>query len=207
MSGRTKRIAWVTGGARGIGQAGAETLAADGWTVVISGRRPDALAATAEKIRASRGAVDVFPLDVTDADEIAAVTSAILAKYGRIDLLVNSAGLNLPKRSWEDMELKGWDQIVDVNLNGLLYCMRAVLPAMRAEGRLHHQCSLMGRPHRLESDWACLQRDETCSSGTHALLQHGRMSKWSACMLPLSSRGRDSHHEEAAGSPERGGYG
>src|SRR5260370_41436047 len=133
MSGRTKRIAWVTGGASGIGQAGAEALAADGWSVVISGRRPDALAATAEKIRAGGGAVDVFPLDVTDADEIAAVTSAILAKYGRIDLLVNSAGLNLPKRSWEDMELKGWEQIVDVSLNGLLYCMRAVLPAMRAQ--------------------------------------------------------------------------
>src|SRR5216683_1305763 len=133
MSGRTKRIAWVTGGASGIGQAAAEALAADGWTVVISGRRPDALAATAQKVRASGGVVDVFPLDVTNADEIAAVTDAILAKHGRIDLLVNSAGLNLPKRSWEDMELKGWDQIVDVNLNGLLYCMRAVLPAMRAQ--------------------------------------------------------------------------
>jgi NADP-dependent 3-hydroxy acid dehydrogenase YdfG len=96
MSGRTKRIAWVTGGASGIGQAGAETLAADGWTVVISGRRPDALAATAEKIRASGGAVDVFPLDVTNADEIAAVTSAILAKYGRIDLLVNRCRLEPP---------------------------------------------------------------------------------------------------------------
>lgn len=133
MSGRTKRIAWVTGGASGIGQAGAEALAADGWTVVISGRRPDALAATAEKVRTSGAVVDVFPLDVTNADEITAVTDAILAKHGRIDLLVNSAGLNLPKRSWEDMELKGWDQIVDVNLNGLLYCMRAVLPAMRAQ--------------------------------------------------------------------------
>ncbi len=188
MSGRTERIAWVTGGASGIGQAGAETLAADGWRVVISGRRPDALAATAEKIRASGGAVDVFPLDVTNADEIAAVTSAILAKYGRIDLLVNSAGLNLPKRSWEDMELKGWDQIVDVNLNGLLYCMRAVLPAMRAQ---KDGCIIN------VASWA----------GTHTLLQHGGMSKWSACMLPLSSRGRDSYHEEAAGSPERGGYG
>src|SRR5260370_24981619 len=98
----------------------------------MSGRRPGACGAMAEKIRASGGAVDVFPLDVTNADEIAAVTSAILAKYGRIDLLVNSAGLNLPKRSWEVTELNVWDQIVDVNLNGLFYCMRAVLPAMRA---------------------------------------------------------------------------
>ncbi len=66
MSGRTRRIAWVTGGASGIGQAGAEALAADGWTVVISGRRPDALAATAERVRTSGGVVDVFPLDVTN---------------------------------------------------------------------------------------------------------------------------------------------
>jgi len=46
---------------------------------------------------------------------------------------VNSAGLNVPKRSWADMELAGWDQLVEINLNGVLYCMRAVLPAMRAQ--------------------------------------------------------------------------
>ena len=57
----------------------------------------------------------------------------ILAKHGRIDLLVNSAGINVPKRSWADMELEGWDKMVDINLNGVLYCMRAVLPAMRAQ--------------------------------------------------------------------------
>ncbi len=57
----------------------------------------------------------------------------ILAKHGRIDLLVNSAGINVPKRSWADMELEGWDKLVEVNLNGVLYCMRAVLPAMRKQ--------------------------------------------------------------------------
>ena len=54
-------------------------------------------------------------------------------KHGRIDLLVNSAGLNVPKRSWADMELDGWDKVVEINLNGVLYCMRAVLPAMRKQ--------------------------------------------------------------------------
>ena len=57
----------------------------------------------------------------------------ILAKHGRIDLLVNSAGINVPKRSWADMELEGWDKLVEINLNGVLYCMRAVLPAMRKQ--------------------------------------------------------------------------
>jgi NADP-dependent 3-hydroxy acid dehydrogenase YdfG len=57
----------------------------------------------------------------------------ILAKHGRIDLLVNSAGINVPKRSWAEMELEGWEKLVDINLNGVLYCMRAVLPAMRRQ--------------------------------------------------------------------------
>ena len=58
---------------------------------------------------------------------------AILAEHGRIDLLVNSAGINVPRRSWEEISVESWDHIVDINLNGLLYCIRAVLPAMRAQ--------------------------------------------------------------------------
>jgi len=133
MSGGAKRIAWVTGGGSGIGQAGAEALVDDGWTVVISGRRLEVLADAAKELAARGKTVDILPLDVTDAERVTGVASSILEKYGRIDLLVNSAGLNLPKRSWADMEVKGWDQIVDVNLDGLMYCMRAVLPAMRAQ--------------------------------------------------------------------------
>jgi NADP-dependent 3-hydroxy acid dehydrogenase YdfG len=123
MSNNGKRVAWVTGGGSGIGEAGAEALAADGWTVVVSGRRKDALDAVVAKIAGSGGKAD----DVNKAAE------QILKRHGRIDLLVNSAGINVPKRSWADMELEGWDKLVDINLNGVLYCMRAVLPAMRAQ--------------------------------------------------------------------------
>ena len=72
-------------------------------------------------------------LDVSNAADAEKVAKAIVAKHGRIDLLVNSAGVNVPKRSWDDVTLEGWDKLVDINLNGVMYCMRAVLPAMRAQ--------------------------------------------------------------------------
>ncbi|MGM4888014.1 SDR family oxidoreductase [Tardiphaga sp. 20_F10_N6_6] len=127
------RIAWVTGGGTGIGKAGAAALLADGWTVVISGRRADVLKGVADELGAGGKPVETMALDVSNADDVGKVAQAILARHGRIDLLVNSAGVNLPKRSWEDVTQDGWDQIVDINLNGVMYCMRAVLPAMRAQ--------------------------------------------------------------------------
>jgi len=133
MSNDKKRVAWVTGGGSGIGQAGAEALAADGWTVIVSGRRKDALETVVNGIKAKGGAAEALPLDVSDAAAVDAAAQRILASHGRIDLLVNSAGINMPKRSWADMEISGWDKLVEINLNGVLYCMRAVLPAMRAQ--------------------------------------------------------------------------
>ena len=133
MSNGGKRVAWVTGGGSGIGEAGAEALAADGWTVVVSGRRKDALDSVAARITQSGGSAEAIPLDVSVAADVEKAAGQTSAKYGRIDLLVNSAGVNVPKRSWADMELEGWDRLVEINLNGVLYCMRAVLPAMRAQ--------------------------------------------------------------------------
>ena len=71
----------------------------------------------------------------------------IVARHGRIDPLVNSAGINVPKRSWADMELERLEQLVEINLNGVLYCMRAVLPAMRKQqnGRIINVASWAGR--------------------------------------------------------------
>jgi NADP-dependent 3-hydroxy acid dehydrogenase YdfG len=134
MANTTKRVAWVTGGGSGIGQAGAEALAADGWTVIVSGRRRDALDVVANGINAGTGGrAEAMPLNVSNAADVESAAQKIVAKHGRIDLLVNSAGINVPKRSWADMEIEGWDRLVDINLNGVLYCMRAVLPTMRAQ--------------------------------------------------------------------------
>jgi NADP-dependent 3-hydroxy acid dehydrogenase YdfG len=145
---KEKRIAWVTGGGSGIGLAGAEALAADGWTVTISGRRRDALEEAAKSIGGKMPKkVEVLPVDVTRADDVRAAAQSILAKHGQIDLLVNNAGLNVPKRSWKDLEIGGWDQIVEVNLNGVLYAIHAVLPAMRQRksGSIINVASWAGR--------------------------------------------------------------
>src|SRR3982074_3154003 len=133
MTNSGKRVAWVTGGGSGIGESGAEHLAADGWTVVVSGRRKEELDRGVANIAKKGGKGEAIQLDVSNKDSVNKAAEAIVAKHGRIDLLVNSAGVNVPKRSWADMELEGWDKLVEINLNGVLYCMHAVLPAMRAQ--------------------------------------------------------------------------
>lgn len=133
MSNNKKRVAWITGGGSGIGLAGAQELAREGWTVVISGRRKDVLDEAVASIAKSGGKIEAMVLDVSNAADAEKVAKDIVAKHGRIDLLVNSAGVNVPKRSWDDITLEGWDKLVDINLSGVMYCMRAVLPAMRAQ--------------------------------------------------------------------------
>lgn len=124
-----KRV-WITGGGTGIGQAAAEALAAAGAHVVLSGRREAPLEALAERLRAEGGTAESLVLDVADAAAVAAAQSRV----GAVDILVASAGLNLPKRSFAQIDTAGWDQIVGVNLNGIFYCVQAVLPEMRERG-------------------------------------------------------------------------
>jgi NADP-dependent 3-hydroxy acid dehydrogenase YdfG len=147
MTKSTKRVAWVTGGGSGIGEAGAEALAADGFIVVISGRRQEALDSVIAKITSGGGLAAAIALDVSQAADVAKAAQQILSQHGRIDVLVNSAGINVPKRRWADMEIEGWDSVVDINLNGVLYGMRAVLPAMRAQkdGLIINVASWAGR--------------------------------------------------------------
>ena len=125
------KVAWVTGGGSGIGQAGALELAKSGATVVVSGRRDSALAETESLIKQAGGAGETQVLDITDRDAVARAAAAVLARHGRVDILVNCAGVNIPKRFFKDLATTEWDRVVDINLNGALYCTLAVLPSMR----------------------------------------------------------------------------
>lgn len=126
------KIAWVTGGGSGIGLAGAIELVKAGAHVVISGRTA-ATNASAEKALKALGSAEAILLDVADKKAVKAVADAILAKHGRIDILVNSAGTNATKRNFNVLTAEAWDEVVAINLSGLFYCVHAVLPAMRAQ--------------------------------------------------------------------------
>jgi NADP-dependent 3-hydroxy acid dehydrogenase YdfG len=122
------KVAWITGAGSGIGLAAARELAAAGATVVMSGRRAEVLAREAAAIPRA----EVEPLDVSDSAAVERVASAILARHGGIDILVNSAGLNTPNRFWRDQTVAGFGAVVRVNLDGTFHCVHAVLPSMRA---------------------------------------------------------------------------
>ena len=128
------KVAWITGGGTGIGAAAAERLAEDGAAVVLSGRRKDVLRQVRDRIAGRGDVAFVKPVDVADGAAMAAVTQEIRDAHGRIDILVHSAGLNIPNRSWSKIDQTGWNLIVDINLNGSYNAVQAVLPAMREAG-------------------------------------------------------------------------
>jgi NADP-dependent 3-hydroxy acid dehydrogenase YdfG len=128
------KVAWVTGAGSGIGQAGALALAEDGALVVASGRRRDALEETAKRVASAGGKAEIELLDVADAKAVEAAAAGILKRNGRVDILVNSAGLNVTKRHWDNVDADGWDTVIGIDLDGAFYATRAVLGAMRAQG-------------------------------------------------------------------------
>jgi NADP-dependent 3-hydroxy acid dehydrogenase YdfG len=143
------KVAWITGGGSGIGLAGAIELAKAGCRVVVSGREAaklDAAVATAERQGAPAGSIGTAPLDVADSDAVARVAQAIQSRLGRVDFLVNSAGINFRKRYWSETDSATFNEVVGVNLNGAMACTLAVLPGMRArrEGTVINVASFAG---------------------------------------------------------------
>lgn len=124
------KTAWITGGGTGIGAAGAEALAAAGAEVILSGRRMEPLETTVERIAAAGGKARARALDVADAGAVRAAAQ----KIGPVDILIASAGLNVPTRAMNTVSDADWDLVVNVNLNGVFYPVRAVLEGMRARG-------------------------------------------------------------------------
>jgi NADP-dependent 3-hydroxy acid dehydrogenase YdfG len=141
------QVAWITGGGSGIGLAGAIELSKAGAAVVISGRRHPVLEEAAQQIRNAGGQIETVPVDVTDSIAVERVVSGILKKHGRLNILVNSAGLNVVNRAWADVAVEDWDLVTAVNCTGIFYCISAVLPVMRQQqsGLIINIASWVGR--------------------------------------------------------------
>ena len=124
------KVVLVTGASSGIGEATARHLAAAGHRVVAGARREDRLAALAGP------SIDVLPLDVTSLESVRAFVEAAVDRHGRVDVLVNNAGV-MPLSPLADLRVDEWNQMIDVNLRGVLHGIAAVLPRMRAQGGGH----------------------------------------------------------------------
>jgi NAD(P)-dependent dehydrogenase (short-subunit alcohol dehydrogenase family) len=109
----------VTGGGRGLGRSIAEGFAREGSTVVIVGRNADTLATAAAEMAPLAGRVHPMPADVADEAAMAALSEAVLARFGRVDVLVNNAGINPFYRRAEDTPVDEWRKVLDVNLTGV----------------------------------------------------------------------------------------
>lgn len=123
------KVAWVTGGGSGIGRGAALALARAGAKVVVSGRRQAPLEETA----ALAADVEVEPCDVADAAAVQAVAHRIVARHGRLDVLVANAGFNIPNRRWRELTPESWRAMMEADLNSVFYCAHAVLPQMRKQ--------------------------------------------------------------------------
>jgi NADP-dependent 3-hydroxy acid dehydrogenase YdfG len=131
-----EKVVLITGASSGIGASIARELGGAGMKVMLGARRTDRLDALAEEISAKGGEAMTRRLDVTDRSDVAAFAEAARQAWGRVDVIVNNAGV-MPLSLMASLKVDEWDRMVDVNIKGVLYGIAAVLPEMTARGSGH----------------------------------------------------------------------
>ena len=121
----------ITGAGSGVGQALAVALARQGWRVALVGRRADALQQTAKLTKAADKQCLACPCDIGDSAAVEQMAKRVLAEFGEVEVLVNSAATNVPQRLLEVLSLEDYHAMINTNLNGAYYCVQAFLPQMR----------------------------------------------------------------------------
>lgn len=129
-----KRAAVVTGAGSGVGQAVALALAGEDWDVGLVGRRLEGLQATCQWAGAHRSNCHCYPCDVRDAESVKRTAARIIEELGNVEVLVNAAGTNVPRRALEVLSVEDYHATIDTNLNGAYYFVQAFLPHMRSRG-------------------------------------------------------------------------
>lgn len=140
------KVAIVTGASSGIGLATSLALAKAGAKVAAGARRTDRLESLEKQIRSSGGEILIQKLDVTKKSDCDAFVDSVVNKWGTVDILVNNAGL-MPLSFFKNLKVDEWDQMIDVNIKGVLYCTAAAIPHMIAKkaGHVVNISSVAGR--------------------------------------------------------------
>ncbi|MCA1324928.1 SDR family oxidoreductase [Herbaspirillum sp. alder98] len=125
------RIALVTGAGSGVGLAVAQALLADGFTVVLAGRRIAPLEQAVAAAHAAGQKAAAISVDIRDADSVAALFQQITETFGRLDLLFNNAGVNAPAVPFDELGIEQWKNVIDTNLTGAFLCARGAFGLMR----------------------------------------------------------------------------
>lgn len=139
------KVAVITGGADGIGKATALRFSAEGANAVIWDMNEEKGTKLCEEIRSEGGKADFFKVNVADYQQVESTTAEVLAKFGKIDILINNAGITRDA-SLKKMTPELWQQVIDVNLSGVFYCTKAISPFMadRGYGRIITTSSVVG---------------------------------------------------------------
>ena len=132
----TGNVVVITGGSSGLGEAAAHCLAARGAKVVIAARRKDKLEGVVGSIKSAGGEARPFVVDVTSKDEVGALVAEAISAYGRLDTMINNAGL-MAIAPMEEGLTGEWDRMIDINIKGVLYGIAAALPQFLKQGSGH----------------------------------------------------------------------
>jgi NADP-dependent 3-hydroxy acid dehydrogenase YdfG len=130
------KVVVITGASSGLGEATARLLSAQGATVVLGARRIDRLQSLADELNGSGGKALAVTTDVTHCDQVKRLVDAAVQTYGRIDVMINNAGL-MPQSPLERLRIDEWDRMIDVNIKGVLYGIAAALPHMKQQKAGH----------------------------------------------------------------------
>ena len=127
------KVAIVTGAGSGIGRATTLALLIDGWSVVLAGRRPEALEQTVAEADSDAAQTLAVPTDVSDPSSVKTLFAKTQETFGRLDLLFNNAGTNVPAIPLEDLTFEQWQSVVDVNLTGAFLCTQEAFRLMKSQ--------------------------------------------------------------------------